>query len=137
MKISNAPRSNYHESDLISNNGMVQANVHGVSVLEAEHILANVWHQVEEYGASTPHVHFGFMRDGSIDLRFTFTDPALAALVLKGLPRVAWCQRVARREHAEVSDAQLDFAHSRRKASGLNEAVEHSVEEFCDLPGLC
>ena len=98
MRISNAWRSDYPESGLISDsaiwdNSMVKASMRGVSVLEAEHVLANVWRRIEEYGVSAPHVHFDFMRDGSINLRFTFTDPVIAALVLNGLPRVVWRRR--------------------------------------------
>ncbi|AWU95452.1 hypothetical protein DM194_14065 (plasmid) [Azospirillum ramasamyi] len=72
---------------------MVKASMRGVSVLEAEHVLANVWRRVEEYGVSAPHLHFDFRSDGSISLRFTFTDPVIAALVLNGLARVVWRRR--------------------------------------------
>lgn len=98
MQISDAPRLNYPEIHLISdnvawNNGSVKASMRGVPVLEAEHVLANVWRRVEEYGVSAPHVHFDFMRDGSINLRFTFADPVIAALILDGLQRLVWISR--------------------------------------------
>jgi hypothetical protein len=98
MQISDAPRSDYPEIHFISDNllwknGLVKVSMRGVSVLEAEHVLANVWRRIEEYGVSAPHVHFDFMHDGSINLRFTFADPVIAALILNGLQRLVWRRR--------------------------------------------
>ena len=82
MHISNAVRSDGVRSGRIWRNGVVNASLRGISVSQAEHVLARVWHRVEEYGADTPDMRFDFQGDGSIDIQFSFPDPAVAALVL-------------------------------------------------------
>ncbi|WP_431855806.1 hypothetical protein [Azospirillum sp.] len=64
---------------------MVNASLRGVSLPEAERALASVWCRVEEYGVDAPRLRFGFRRDGSVTIRFSFSDPAAAHLVLNGL----------------------------------------------------
>lgn len=85
MQMTNAMRSQQHNSDGIWSNGMVNASLRGISVSEAECVLANIWHRVEEYGADAPRMQFDFRRDGSINIQLSFTDPVIAALVLNGL----------------------------------------------------
>lgn len=67
---------------------MVNASLRGVSLSEAEQALASVWCRVEEYGLDAPRLRFGFRRDGSVTIRFSFPDPATAFLALNGLD--AW-----------------------------------------------
>lgn len=67
---------------------MVNASLRGVSLSEAEHALATVWRRVEEYGTDAPRLRFGFRRDGSVTIRFSFSDPTTAFLLLNGFD--AW-----------------------------------------------
>lgn len=85
MQISNTVQSGRYSSDRIWGNGVVNASLRGMSVSEAEHVLAKVWHRVEEYGADAPQMRFDFRRDGSINIQFSFSDPTIAALVLNAL----------------------------------------------------
>ena len=71
---------------------MVNASLRGVSLSDAEQALASVWCRVEEYGIDAPRLRFGFRRDGSVTIRFSFSDPTTAFLVLNGLD--AWEPKV-------------------------------------------
>ncbi|WP_448189526.1 hypothetical protein [Azospirillum sp. sgz301742] len=64
---------------------MVNASLRGVSLSEAEDVLVTVWRRVEEYRVDAPKLRFGFGRDGSVTIRFSFSDPASAFLIMNGL----------------------------------------------------
>lgn len=64
---------------------MVHASLRGVSLSEAEQAIACVWCRIEEYGIDAPRLRFGFRRDGSVTVRFSFADPSSAYLALSGL----------------------------------------------------
>ncbi|HYG90220.1 MAG TPA: hypothetical protein VD978_28640 [Azospirillum sp.] len=85
MRNGNAVQSERIDSIKNWGNGTVNASLRGISMLEAEHALANVWRRVEEYGADAPRMRFCFRRDGSINIQFSFSNQAIAALVLNGL----------------------------------------------------
>lgn len=64
---------------------MMNASLRGVSLSEAEQALVTVWRRVEEYGTDAPRLRFGFRRDGRVTIRFSFSDPTTAVLILNGL----------------------------------------------------
>lgn len=64
---------------------LANACLRGISVAEAEQVLAKVWQRIEEHGTEAPSLQFGFGRDGCIDIAFSFSNMAVAALILDGL----------------------------------------------------
>ncbi|MCG5238782.1 hypothetical protein [Azospirillum doebereinerae] len=85
MHINDSMRTARGASNPIGPGGLVNACLRGVSVAEAEQILAKVWQRIEEHGAETPNLRFDFGRDGQIDIGFSFPNPTIAALILGDL----------------------------------------------------
>lgn len=74
----------HHIAETAGRDRVIKAYLRDISVAEAEDMLAQVWRRVEQYGTELPDVHFYFGEDGRIDIEFSFSKLALAALVLGG-----------------------------------------------------
>lgn len=74
----------HHIIGATGSDGVIKAYLRDISVAEAEDMLAQVWRRVEQYGTELPNVHFYFGEDGRIDIEFSFSKLAMAALILGG-----------------------------------------------------
>ncbi|CAO3429045.1 hypothetical protein [Azospirillum doebereinerae] len=102
MHVSHSMRTARGASKPVESGSLVNACLRGLTMAEAEHILAQVWRRIEEHRTEAPNLQFDFGGDGHIDIAFSFPNQTIAALILGDLPSScppSLQQDIARMDH--------------------------------------